>query len=68
MNKKEPQGKIELHLGGCKQDNHKPEVQNELCLSLATTEWDSISGLMLLKEAPLPQDILKIGAGGVNRI
>lgn len=30
--------------------------------------WDSISGLMLLKEAPLPQDILKISAGGVNQI
>ena len=29
LNKKEPQGKIELHLGGCKQNNHKPEVQNE---------------------------------------
>ncbi|MEI3222683.1 MAG: hypothetical protein V8S01_11820 [Dorea sp.] len=31
-------------------------------------EWDSTSGLMLLKEAPLPQDILKIGAGGINQI
>ena len=28
--KKEPQGKIELHLGGCKQNNQTPEVQNEL--------------------------------------
>ena len=26
-------------------------------------DWDSTSGLMLLKEAPLPQDILRIGAG-----
>lgn len=31
-------------------------------------EWDSTSGLMLLKEAPLPQDILRIGAGGINQI
>ena len=31
-------------------------------------EWDSASGLMLLKEAPLPQDILKIGEGGINQI
>ncbi len=30
--------------------------------------WDSTSGLLLLKEAPLPQDILKIGAGGINQI
>lgn len=29
-------------------------------------DWDSTSGLMLLKEAPLPQDILKLGAGGIN--
>ncbi|MCM1126147.1 MAG: hypothetical protein NC429_06705 [Lachnospiraceae bacterium] len=27
-----------------------------------------MSGLMLLKKAPLPQDILKLGAGGVNQI
>ena len=32
------------------------------------SDWDSTSGLMLLKEAPLPQDILKIGAGGINQI
>ena len=31
-------------------------------------DWDSTSGLMLLKEAPLPQDILRIGAGGINQI
>ncbi len=31
-------------------------------------DWDSTSGLMLLKEAPLPQDILKLGAGGINQI
>lgn len=31
-------------------------------------DWDSTSGLMLLKESPLPQDILKIGAGGINQI
>lgn len=29
MNKKEPQGKIELHLGGCKQNNQTLEVPNE---------------------------------------
>ena len=32
------------------------------------SDWDSTSGLMLLKSAPLPQDILKIGAGGINQI
>ena len=32
------------------------------------SDWDSTSGLMLLKAAPLPQDILKIGAGGINQI
>ena len=31
-------------------------------------DWDSSSGLMLLKEAPLPRDILKLGAGGINQI
>lgn len=31
-------------------------------------DWDSTSGLILLKEAPLPKDILKIGAGGINQI
>ena len=31
-------------------------------------DWDSTSGLMLLKEAPLSQDILKLGAGGINQI
>ncbi|RKJ64262.1 transposase [Roseburia sp. 1XD42-69] len=31
-------------------------------------DWDSTSGLMLLKEAPLPRDNLKIGAGGINQI
>lgn len=31
-------------------------------------DWDSASGLMLLKEAPLPRDILKLGAGGINQI
>ena len=30
--------------------------------------WDYTSGLVLLKEAPLPQNILKIGAGGTNQI
>ena len=34
MNKEEPQGKIELHLGGCKQNNQTPKVPNELY-----TEW-----------------------------
>ena len=31
-------------------------------------DWDSTSGLMVLKNAPLPQDIIKLGAGGVNQI
>ena len=31
-------------------------------------DWDSTSGLMLLKNAPLPQDIIKLGAGGINQI
>ncbi len=31
-------------------------------------DWNSSSGLMLLKEAPLPQDILKLGVGGINQI
>ena len=31
-------------------------------------DWDSTSGLMLLKHAPLPQDIIKLGAGGINQI
>ena len=34
MNKNEPHDMIELHLGGCKQNNQTPEVQNEL-----NTEW-----------------------------
>lgn len=32
------------------------------------SDWDTASGLLLLKEAPLPQDILRIGAGGINQI
>lgn len=31
-------------------------------------EWDSASGLMVLQNAPLPQDIINIGAGGINGI
>ncbi len=31
-------------------------------------DWDSTSGLILLKKASLPQDILKLGAGGINQI
>ncbi len=31
-------------------------------------DWDSTSGLMVLKSAPLPQDIIKLGAGGINQI
>ena len=31
-------------------------------------DWDSTSGLMVLKHAPLPQDIIKLGAGGINEI
>jgi hypothetical protein len=31
-------------------------------------EWNSASGLMVLKNAPLPQDIIKLGAGGINQI
>lgn len=29
---------------------------------------DAISGLMVLRAAPLPEDIVKLGAEGVNRI
>ena len=29
---------------------------------------DSVSGLMILKEAPLPQDIVKLGVDGINKI
>ena len=29
---------------------------------------DSVSGLMVLKEAPLPQDIVKLGIDGINKI
>ena len=31
-------------------------------------EWDSASGLMVLRHAPLPQDIINLGAGGINEI
>ena len=31
-------------------------------------DWDSTSGLMVLQYAPLPQDIIRIGAGGINEI
>ena len=31
-------------------------------------DLDSTSGLMVLKNAPLPQDIIKLGAGGINQI
>ena len=31
-------------------------------------DWDSTSGLMVLQHAPLPQDIIRIGAGGINEI
>ena len=31
-------------------------------------DWNSASGLMVLKNAPLPQDIIKLGAGGINQI
>lgn len=31
-------------------------------------EWDSASGLMVLEKAPLPQDIIELGAGGINQI
>ena len=31
-------------------------------------DWDSTSGIMVLKNAPLPQDIIKLGAGGINQI
>jgi len=31
-------------------------------------DWDSTSGLLVLKHAPLPQDIIRIGAGGINEI
>ena len=31
-------------------------------------DWDSTSGLMVLEHAPLKQDIIRIGAGGINEI
>ena len=31
-------------------------------------DWDSTSGLMVLQHAPLPQDIIRIGAGVINEI
>ena len=31
-------------------------------------DWDSTSGLMVLQHAPLPQDIIRIGAGGINEL
>ena len=31
-------------------------------------DWDSTSGLMVLQNAPLPQDIIKLGADGINQI
>ena len=31
-------------------------------------DWDSTSGLLVLKHAPLPKDIIRIGAGGINEI
>src|SRR5574344_1777912 len=31
-------------------------------------DFDSMSGLMVLQQAPLPQDIIKLGAGGINEI
>lgn len=31
-------------------------------------DWDSTSGLMVLEHAPLPQDIIRIGVGGINEI
>ncbi len=31
-------------------------------------DWNSTSGLMVLKNAPLPQDIIKLGSGGINQI
>lgn len=32
------------------------------------TDFDSTSGLLVLLNAPLPQDIIKLGAGGINQI
>ncbi len=32
------------------------------------TDFDSMSGLKVLQQAPLPQDIIKLGAGGINEI
>ena len=31
-------------------------------------DFDSASGLMVLEQAPLPHDIIKLGAGGINEI
>ena len=32
------------------------------------SDFDSTSGLMMLQNAPLPHDIIKLGAGGINEI
>ena len=29
---------------------------------------DSVSGMMILKQAPLPEDILTLGVDGINKI
>ena len=29
---------------------------------------DALSGMMILKQAPLPEDIMKLGVDGVNKI
>ena len=31
-------------------------------------DFDSASGLMILEQAPLPRDLIKLGAGGINEI
>lgn len=31
-------------------------------------DWNSTNGLMVLQNAPLPQDIIKLGADGINQI
>ena len=51
MNKKEPQGMIELHLGGCKQNNQTLEVPNELY-----TEWKDWASNRFNNGCPLREE------------
>lgn len=55
-----------------KQDDNSPEksdLKEPKTMALLVKDGrDSTSGQMLLKEVSLPQDILKIGAGGIYQI